>query len=110
LLRTGLEACERSGETTCDPEFLGALAKGLAGVGQITEAIASVETALERVERGGDLWYLAELLRLKGELLVQEAGDQSISVAESASFGRLMWPASRMRCSGNSGAPSALPA
>ena len=82
LLRTGLEACERSGQTTCYPEFLGALAEGLAGVGQITEAIASVETALARVERGGDLWYLAELLRLKGELLVQEAGDQSISVAE----------------------------
>jgi predicted ATPase/DNA-binding winged helix-turn-helix (wHTH) protein len=86
LLRTGLEACERSGQTTCYPEFLGALAKGLAGVGQITEAIASLETAFARVERGGDLWYLAELLRLKGELLVQEAGDQSISVAEECFF------------------------
>jgi predicted ATPase/DNA-binding winged helix-turn-helix (wHTH) protein len=82
LLRTGLEACERSGQTTCYPEFLGALAEGLAGVGQITEAIAAVDRALAKVERGGDLWYLAELLRLKGELLLQQAAGQSISAAE----------------------------
>jgi predicted ATPase len=82
LLRMGLETCERTGWTICYPEFLGALAEGLAGVGQITEAIAAVDRALARVERGGDLWYLPELLRLKGELLLQEAGDQSISAAE----------------------------
>jgi predicted ATPase/DNA-binding winged helix-turn-helix (wHTH) protein len=82
LLRMGLETCERTGWTICYPEFLGALAEGLAGVGHITEAIAAVDRALTRVERGGDLWYLAELLRLKGELLLQEAGDQSSSAAE----------------------------
>jgi predicted ATPase/DNA-binding winged helix-turn-helix (wHTH) protein len=82
LLSTGLETCERTGWTMCYPEFLGALAEGLAGVGQITEAISSVDRALARVERGGDLWYLAELLRLKGELLLQQAADQSISAAE----------------------------
>ena len=41
-----------------------------------------MERALGRVERGGELWNLAELLRLKGEFLLQEAGDQSISAAE----------------------------
>jgi predicted ATPase len=66
----------------CYPEFLGALAEGLAGLGRITEAIAAVERALGRVERGGELWNLAELLRLKGELLIQQAADQSISAAE----------------------------
>jgi predicted ATPase/DNA-binding winged helix-turn-helix (wHTH) protein len=82
LLRTGLETCERTGWTMCYPEFLSALAEGLAGVGQITEAISTVDRALARVERPGELWYLAELLRLKGELLLQQAADQSISAAE----------------------------
>jgi predicted ATPase/DNA-binding winged helix-turn-helix (wHTH) protein len=82
LLRMGLETCERTGWTICYPEFLGALAEGLAGVGHVTEAIAAVDRALTRVERGGDLWYLAELVRLKGEFLLQEAGDQSIPAAE----------------------------
>jgi predicted ATPase/DNA-binding winged helix-turn-helix (wHTH) protein len=83
LLRTELETCERTGWTMCYPEFLGALAEGLAGVGQITEAISTVDRALARVERPGELWYLAELLRLKGELLLQQAADQSISAAEN---------------------------
>jgi predicted ATPase len=83
LVRTGLDACERSGRMICYPEFLAALAEGLAGLGQVTEAIAAVDQALARVERGGELWYLAELLRLKGELLLQEAGDRSVSAAET---------------------------
>jgi predicted ATPase/DNA-binding winged helix-turn-helix (wHTH) protein len=86
LLRSGLETCERSGRTICYPEFLGALAEGLAGLGRITEAIAAVDRALARVERGGEVWNLAELLRLKGEFLLQEAGDQSISAAEKCFF------------------------
>jgi predicted ATPase/DNA-binding winged helix-turn-helix (wHTH) protein len=104
LLRTGLETCERTGWTMCYPEFLSALAEGLAGVGQITEAISTVDRALARVERPGELWYLAELLRLKGELLLQQAADQCISAAEECFFraldvarqqGALFW---ELRC------------
>jgi predicted ATPase len=33
-------------------------------------------------DRGGERWFVAELLRIKGELLLHEAGDQPISAAE----------------------------
>jgi predicted ATPase/DNA-binding winged helix-turn-helix (wHTH) protein len=82
LLRTALDTCERTGWTICYPEFLGALAEGLAGLGQFTEALATIERALARAERGGESWLVAELLRIKGELLLHGAGDQSISAAE----------------------------
>lgn len=82
LLRTALDTCERTGWTTCHPEFLGALAEGLAGVGQLTEAIATIDRALASADRGGERWFVAELLRNKGELWLRVAGDQSIPAAE----------------------------
>ena len=82
LLRTALDTCERSGWTICYPEFLGALAEGLAGLGRFTEALGTIDRALATVERGGERWFVAELLRNKGELLLNGAGDQSISAAE----------------------------
>jgi predicted ATPase/DNA-binding winged helix-turn-helix (wHTH) protein len=81
-LRTALETCETTGWTISYPEFLCALAEGLAGLGQFTEALATIDRALARAERGGERWFVAELLRNKGELLLREAGDQSISAAE----------------------------
>jgi predicted ATPase len=82
LLRAALETCERTGWTICYPEFLGALAEGLAGLGQFTEALATIDRALARADRGGERWFVAELLRTKGGLLLHEPGDQSISAAE----------------------------
>jgi predicted ATPase len=81
-LRTALDTCEKTGQTICYPEFLGALAEGLAGLGQFTEALATVDRALATADRGGERWFVAELLRTKGELLLHGAGDRSISAAE----------------------------
>jgi predicted ATPase/DNA-binding winged helix-turn-helix (wHTH) protein len=81
-LRTALDTCESSGWTICYPEFLGALAEGLAGLGRFTEALGTVDRALAAAERGGERWFVAELLRYKGELLLGGAGDQCISAAE----------------------------
>jgi predicted ATPase len=61
---------------------LGALAEGLAGLGQFTEALATIDRALASANRGGEVWYVAELLRVNGELLLRGTGDQSISAAE----------------------------
>jgi len=83
LLRTALEAFEDSGWTICYPEFLGVLAEALAGLGQHAEAIAAVDQALERADRGGERWYVAELLRIKADLLVRQSATRSIPAAES---------------------------
>jgi hypothetical protein len=83
LLRTTLDRCEQSGWTIGYPELLGVLAEGLAGLGRFTEALATVDAALAAADRGGERWYVAELLRTKGELLPRDAGTQAISAAEA---------------------------
>jgi predicted ATPase len=61
---------------------LGALAEGLAGLGQFAEALVTIDRALATADRGGERWFVAELLRTKGELLLDQARDQSVSAAE----------------------------
>ncbi len=68
---------------------MGVLAEGLAGRGQLSEALATIDQALARAERGGERWYIAELLRIKGELLLQLAGDQPIPAAEACLLGAI---------------------
>jgi predicted ATPase/DNA-binding winged helix-turn-helix (wHTH) protein len=82
LLRDALDTCERTGWTICNPEFLGALAEGLAGLGKFSEALVTIDRSLASADRGGERWYVAELLRAKGELLLHEAGNESVSRAE----------------------------
>lgn len=81
-LRTALDACDSTGWMVFFPEFLCVLAQGLAGLGQLTEALATVDRALARADHGGERWYVAELLRTKGELLFREAAGGAISAAE----------------------------
>jgi predicted ATPase len=71
LLRAGIEMRARAGWLMRNPEFLGVLAEGLAAAGQADEAQVAINEALSQAEGGGQLWCLAELLRVKGELLLQ---------------------------------------
>jgi predicted ATPase/DNA-binding winged helix-turn-helix (wHTH) protein len=82
LLQDCLRICEQTGWTVCHPEFLGALAEGLAGMGREAEALQTIDRALLHAERGGECWYVPELLRLKAELIVQASVDRSVSKAE----------------------------
>jgi predicted ATPase/DNA-binding winged helix-turn-helix (wHTH) protein len=83
LLRTELEFCERAGWPIWYPEFMGALAEGLAGLGEVARARAAVDKGLASADRGGERCYYPELLRLKGELLLQTP-DQSGPGAEQS--------------------------
>ena len=82
LLRAAFDPCDRTGWRPGYPEHLGVLAEGLAGLGRHAEAIAAVDRALASADHGGERWYVAELLRIKGEFLLQDAGDNSIPAAE----------------------------
>lgn len=82
LLRSALETGERTGLMGCYPSYFGTLAEGTAGLGRIADAVAVVEEALARTERWGERWSVAELLRLKGELLLRESSDTSSLSAE----------------------------
>jgi tetratricopeptide (TPR) repeat protein len=84
VLRDAFETCGRTGWNLSYPEFKGALALGLAGLGRLDEALGALEDAVASAGQGADdqVWYVPELLRIKGEVLLQQAADQSALAAE----------------------------
>jgi predicted ATPase/DNA-binding winged helix-turn-helix (wHTH) protein len=71
VLRTGLD---QAGDARLLPRFLlplGELAACLGEAGDAARGLATVEEALTRCLAREEGWYLAELLRIKGELLRQ---------------------------------------
>jgi predicted ATPase len=78
LLRAALKTVKNR-----PPDLLAVLAEGLAGLGELPEAIATIEERLERSISTGERWYDPELLRLKGELLVQGETGQPSAAAEA---------------------------
>jgi predicted ATPase/DNA-binding winged helix-turn-helix (wHTH) protein len=57
------------------------LAQVLGVDGQVVEALSAIDEALERAERTEEVWYLAELLRIRGELLLQRGESGSVPAA-----------------------------
>jgi predicted ATPase len=82
ILRDAFEACGRTGWRLSYPEFKGALALGLAGTGRPDEALVALDDAVTAEGEDGHGWYAPELLRIKGEVLLQQAADQSALAAE----------------------------
>ncbi|MVT71871.1 transcriptional regulator [Bradyrhizobium cajani] len=72
LLRSGLKARAENGWLMRNPEFLGTLAEGLLATGETAQALAAVENALNISRQGKQLWCLADLLRIKGEILLAD--------------------------------------
>ena len=81
-LRTVLNQVEGTAWTTSYPEMLGSLAQGLAEMRLLHEALATVEKAQAFTELGGECWYVPELLRLHGELLLRGGDGDTASEAE----------------------------
>jgi predicted ATPase/DNA-binding winged helix-turn-helix (wHTH) protein/Tfp pilus assembly protein PilF len=83
VLREAFDTCRRTGWRPSYPEFRGALASGLAGLGQPSEALNVVNEAIADADQGsGQTWYLPELLGIKGEFLLQQAANRSIFAAQ----------------------------
>jgi hypothetical protein len=59
-----------------------ALAEAFGRAGAIFKAHATIDDAIERSERNEERWYLAEFLRVKGELLRREGTPNAIREAE----------------------------
>jgi predicted ATPase len=83
MLRDAFDVCRGGGWRMSYPEFKGALATGLGGLGQLDDALAAVNEGLDDVvqfEHGHDLFF-AELLRIKGEILLRR---DSVTAAEES--------------------------
>jgi predicted ATPase len=63
----------------------------LAGVGQVTEGIAAIDEALARSERDEERWYVPELLRVKGGLVLREDAPDATPVSEAHFRQALHW-------------------
>jgi predicted ATPase len=84
VLRNAFETCDRTGWHISYSEFKGALALGLAGTGRLYEALVALDGAMaaDRVGADGHGWYAPELLRIKGEVLLRQATDQSLAAED----------------------------
>jgi len=84
VLRDAFETCDRTGWHVSYAEFKGALALAFAGTGRLDEALVALDDAMAANREGADGhgWYAPELLRIKGEVLLQQAADQSTLAAE----------------------------
>jgi len=79
-MRQGLAAHQATGSEVVLPHFLGLLAEALGKARQTEEGLRVLDEALEAA-RHGDGCYLAELHRIKGELILMQASSRGISRA-----------------------------
>ncbi len=69
---------------------MGVLAEGLAGLGLQSEAIATLDERLERSEKTTERWFDAELLRIKGEVLMDFEASPYMAQAEACFDGAIL--------------------
>jgi predicted ATPase len=81
-LRAEFDTANSTAWAIWHPELMGALAEGLAGLGRLGEALATIDQALAKAEAGGERYYVPELLRIKGELLLRCEGKPLAVMAE----------------------------
>jgi predicted ATPase len=70
-LRSGVHQQIESGFGQYLPATLGAFAEALAADREFSQALAVIDDAIARSEASGGFWCLAELLRIKGEIVLQ---------------------------------------
>ena len=81
LMRHGLAAHEATGAKVVFPHFLSLLAEALGKAGEEEEGLRLIEEALTMASRNSERYYQAELLRIKGELILMQASDAGLSRA-----------------------------
>jgi predicted ATPase/DNA-binding winged helix-turn-helix (wHTH) protein len=90
LLRACLDGLRDARFQTFYGVFLGDLAKAVAATGNVEEGLATIDEALGLAERSGEAWYMPELLRIKGEVLLSRREPNAID-AEDQFLQSLAW-------------------
>jgi predicted ATPase/DNA-binding winged helix-turn-helix (wHTH) protein len=84
LLRRAVDELWHAGFVQYHTAFLIALALGLVHAGQAADARVMIEKALQRCERTGESWALAELHRIRGKTLLSEQTSSANPAVEAA--------------------------
>ena len=91
LLAHALDELRSAGYVLRYTGFLAVLAEGLGVAGQVAKGLIAIEEALARTERSEGRWCMAELLRVKGELLRLEDAPNATSVTDDHFRQALDW-------------------
>ena len=89
-LQAAVDELRKTGFVQYYTTFVGALAEGLASAARVPEAMAMIDDALQRSENKDERWLMPEMLRIKGELLLQ-AGEPNAAAAENHFQQALEW-------------------
>jgi predicted ATPase/DNA-binding winged helix-turn-helix (wHTH) protein len=73
------------------PQFLAEIADALGRDAKAAEGLSIIDEALARSERNELRWCVAELLRIKGELILREGAPQAAAAAEEHFLRSLDW-------------------
>jgi predicted ATPase/DNA-binding winged helix-turn-helix (wHTH) protein len=84
LLRPAVDELWRASFVQYHTPFIVALALGLAHAGRVADARVTIDEALERCERTGESWALAELHRARGKTLLSGRASGASQAAEVA--------------------------
>jgi predicted ATPase len=91
LLRGGLDEFSESRSALRFPGLLSEMAVALGRIGRIADGLATIEEAIARSERTEERWVIAELLRVKGDLLLLQGGSGAAAAAEAYFRESLDW-------------------
>jgi predicted ATPase/DNA-binding winged helix-turn-helix (wHTH) protein len=91
LLRSGLDDLGEVNAYLRFFMFFPEMARALARLGQIDEGFSAIEEALARADETRQRWSIAELLRLKGELLLSKGAPGGAAMAEEHFRQALDW-------------------
>jgi predicted ATPase/DNA-binding winged helix-turn-helix (wHTH) protein len=82
LLRAATDELHQAGYALYHTAFLAELAQGLANGGEISTGLTTISEALAQAIRNNELWFMPELLRVKGEIALLESASGVETVAE----------------------------
>jgi predicted ATPase len=91
LLRASFARLPQNAFSLLYVPLLAAIADALGRVGKAAEGLSIIEEALARSERNEERWCVAELLRIKGELVLREGAPQAATAAEEHFLRSLDW-------------------
>ncbi len=91
LLRSAFARAPQNAFSLLYTPFLAEIADALGRFGKTAEGLSAIDEALARSERNEERWCVAELLRIKGELLLREGAAQAATAAEEHFLRSLDW-------------------
>jgi predicted ATPase len=91
LLRTAFARVPENAFNLLYILFLDEIADALGRDGKAAEGLSTIDEALARSERTEERWCVAELLRIKGELILRKGAPQAATAAEEHFLRSLDW-------------------